>query len=93
MIDVVNSKEPAPFYVFPNPVTGQEFRVAMSGPGDFDLSIIALNGTQVPVDTELSDAPAGWLIRGKTAILPGLYTIKIRNKVNNQVHYLKAMVR
>ena len=93
IINVVNSRDSAPFYVFPNPVTGQEFRIAMSDPADFDLSIIALNGTQVPANKELSTAPAGWVIRGKTEVLPGIYTIKIRNKVNNRVYYLKAMVR
>lgn len=93
MIGVVNTKELAPFYVFPNPIIGREFRIAMSNPADYDLSFIALNGTQVPVSKELSDAPAGWIVKGKTEILPGSYTIKIRNKVNSQVHYLKAMVR
>lgn len=93
IINVVSSKDLAPFYVFPNPIVGQEFRIAMQSPADYDLSFIALNGTQVLVNKELSEVPAGWVIKGKTEILPGLYTIKIRNKVNNQVHYLKAMVR
>jgi hypothetical protein len=79
--------------VFPNPIAGKEFRVAMSSPADYDLSLIALNGMQVPIDKKLSDATAGWVVKSRQEMSPGLYTIKVRNKVNNEIRYLKAMVR
>jgi hypothetical protein len=93
IINVVNTKDLATFYVFPNPIIGQEFRVAMSSAANYDLSLIALNGSQVPIEKKLSDSSAGWVVKGRQEMLPGLYTIKVRNKVNNEIRYLKAMVR
>lgn len=91
IIDVMNSEGLAQFYLFPNPIVGQEFRVAMSQPADHDLFLISLKGAQVPIDKELSDNPKGWIVRGKEVILPGLYTIKIQNKINKKIQYLKMV--
>ncbi|WAC15043.1 M43 family zinc metalloprotease [Dyadobacter pollutisoli] len=93
IIDVANSNDLAPVYVFPNPIVGQEFHVAISRPADHDLFLISLNGTQIPIDKELSDSPAGWTVAGKGGILPGLYTIKIQNKFNRKIQYLKVVAR
>lgn len=91
IIEVTNGGDSGQFYVFPNPVLGQEFRVAMSRPMDHDLFLIALNGTQVPIEKEQADSPTGWVVKSKGGILPGLYTIKIQNKFSKEIHYLKVV--
>jgi hypothetical protein len=82
----------ASLYVFPNPIKGNQFTLALPNPDLYEITLYSESGRLVPVDlaeTELNDQ---LLITFKSKPSSGLYLLKIIHKINFQEKLIKIII-
>ena len=79
-------------FVFPNPIKENHFILTLPDDKPYVITLFTESGTYTPIDIQETGIDNQILIKGKFRLSPGLYLLKVSNKITTYEKVVKVVI-